>query len=173
MTDAPHVLDLTERQFTVLEGVAHRKTIKKIANEMGLSPSTVNEHLSAAKRRAGAHSTDELVALYFEDRATSKTDSGSTRTIDTGADFRVGEARETSQSPLQGDADWLTMADSGALRSSFFAGSNEPNIVPEELDGSDAVLLRLVHIAKLTGFILAATVLALVALQSVTSLMGT
>lgn len=173
MTDAHHVLNLTERQFVVLEGVAHRKTIKKIANELGLSPSTVNEHLAAAKRRSGATSTDELVAMFFEGRASSETENRAARTICTGGDFRVEAAFDSSQSAPQDDAGLMLLADSRALDRSLFAGITEPRIVPEELDGPAAALPRLVHIAKLTGLILAAAVLALVALQSATGLLGT
>ena len=158
---------LTERQRCVVEGVAHRKTIKKIASELGLSPSTVNEHLSAAKKNANVRSTDELVALFFLDN-----NPATARTIDRGVNFRVRHSDPIGQQAQQDNSGFMLLADSAPMDRTLFVRPTEPSVVPEELDGHAAVLPRLMQIAKLTGLILAAAVLALVALQSVTGLMG-
>lgn len=157
---------LTLRQRTVVQGVAFRKPIKKIANELGLSPSTVNEHLSAAKRRVGATSTDELVAFYF-----NKLHDPATPLSCTGPKKRVENATSPRSRSGQDDHGLLLMSDAGSfLGEPSWPLNDQPKIVPEELDGRNAILFRLVHIAKLTGLILAAFILAVLALQSAGSL---
>jgi DNA-binding CsgD family transcriptional regulator len=54
---------LTRRESEVLKFVAGGLAAKQIARRLGVSPSTVNEHLRATYRKAGTRGRDELLAL--------------------------------------------------------------------------------------------------------------
>lgn len=54
---------LTPREKEVLKIIGHGKTTKQVAEQLGLSVSTVGNHRKHICRKLGLHSTAELVAL--------------------------------------------------------------------------------------------------------------
>jgi DNA-binding NarL/FixJ family response regulator len=52
---------LTEREFEVLQLLAQGRSIKDIAESMGLNPKTVANHQSAIKAKLGAESAIDLL----------------------------------------------------------------------------------------------------------------
>jgi DNA-binding CsgD family transcriptional regulator len=62
-----HPLDqLTTREWEVVDGIRSGKTFKTIARELGLSPSTVANHLYRIYRKLGLNNRNELLALAAE-----------------------------------------------------------------------------------------------------------
>jgi hypothetical protein len=73
----------------------------------------------------------------------------------------------------RGPADALALSDSLTFSlEAPWAARREPRVVPEELDGPDGSVPRLVAIAKMIAFILAAVVLSVLALESVDGLLA-
>ena len=54
---------LTPREKEVLKIIGHGKTTKQVADQLGLSVSTVGNHRKHICRKLGLHSTAELVAF--------------------------------------------------------------------------------------------------------------
>ena len=163
-----HELPLTERQQAILRALVRRTPIKQIAFDQGIAPSTVNDHIKAMKRKMGVHSTAELVSEFM---ATAEWPAAPP--IGGATNCRLppeGAVRNVSdRSPPE------ALALSDALTFSLeapWAGRREPRVVPEELDGPDGVVPRLVAIAKIIAFILAAVVLSILALESVDGLIA-
>jgi two-component system, NarL family, invasion response regulator UvrY len=53
--------ELTEREFEVLQLLAQGRSIKDIAESMGLNPKTVANHQSAIKSKLGADTAIDLL----------------------------------------------------------------------------------------------------------------
>jgi len=69
------IAGLTPRQREVIERIDRRMPIKLIANELGISPSRVNQHIRALKDRFGAESLAELVEAYRAHRPAQGSDA--------------------------------------------------------------------------------------------------
>ena len=54
---------LTPREKEVLKIIGHGKTTKQVADQLGLSVSTVGNHRKHICRKLGLHSTAELAAF--------------------------------------------------------------------------------------------------------------
>jgi len=59
----PLLSQLTPREKEVLKIIGEGKTTKQVAEELGLSVSTVGNHRKHICRKLGLHSTAELVAF--------------------------------------------------------------------------------------------------------------
>lgn len=55
--------ELTERQRSVVQGLADGKTVKEIAIALGLSHHTINLHVVNAKKKANVNKETALVAV--------------------------------------------------------------------------------------------------------------
>jgi DNA-binding CsgD family transcriptional regulator len=60
----PPLDQLTLRQRECLRGVAHYRTYKEIARDLGISESMVEKHLRIARGKLGLDSTAEAARLY-------------------------------------------------------------------------------------------------------------
>lgn len=77
----PAIASLTDREFQVLELVAHGTQNKLIANALGLSPHTVKIHIHNVIRKLGIHNRTQAAALFHRYTASD------------GAGHRAGAAR--------------------------------------------------------------------------------
>lgn len=57
---------LTQRQLDCLRYLVRGMTMKQIANEMSLSPRTIEHYLEAIKRKFNCHSRADIIAKAFE-----------------------------------------------------------------------------------------------------------
>jgi len=55
--------DLTPRERDCLSSAARGMTYQEIAGALDVSPRTVEQHLASARRKLGAHSTAQAVAI--------------------------------------------------------------------------------------------------------------
>ena len=147
---------LTQRQAEIVRLVALRTPVKVIAQELGIAPSTVNDHIVAAKRKLHVDSTRQLAEVFLASAVASQTDTPQ----DGGAlKNRVVESSiATETSPRDKPA--FSFHDSMASRTFDDWYIREPTVVPEALDGDTATLARLVAIAKIIALIFASVVLA-------------
>ena len=64
--DTDNVLDtLTDKQQDVLDLLVLHKTSKQIARELGISPHTVDQRVTAARKKFGVETRSELAAAYM------------------------------------------------------------------------------------------------------------
>jgi FixJ family two-component response regulator len=63
--DRPEAATLTGREREVLEGLLNNRRVPMIARTMGISPSTVRNHLKAIFSKVGVHSQAELIDLFM------------------------------------------------------------------------------------------------------------
>lgn len=62
----PHPPELTERQRKILEAASKGLSSEQIAKRLGISPYAVNQHLDAVRRKLGASSRTEAVAIAIK-----------------------------------------------------------------------------------------------------------
>ena len=62
----PHPPELTERQRKILEAASKGLSSEQIAKRLGISPCAVNQHLDAVRRKLGASSRTEAVAIAIK-----------------------------------------------------------------------------------------------------------
>lgn len=161
-------LELTERQEAILSALVCRTPIKQIAFDHAIAPSTVNDHIRALKRKADVSSTAELVSRFLAapDQLETPPDGGA-------RNWRVSGAGRVGEDVGEGHAEALALSDSMAFSiEAPWAGGREPSVVPEELDGPDATVPRLIAIAKMIVLILAVVVLSILALETVDGLVA-
>jgi DNA-binding CsgD family transcriptional regulator len=72
----PPLDQLTGRQRECLRGVAHYRTYKEIARDLGISESMVEKHLRTARDKLGVESTAEAARLYAISEGVDKPQSG-------------------------------------------------------------------------------------------------
>jgi len=59
-TDLPHE-KLSDREYQIMYMIATGKTIRQIADELSLSPKTINTYVSRLKKKLGVNSTGQLI----------------------------------------------------------------------------------------------------------------
>lgn len=148
----------TERQRTIAWALVRRTPIKRIAADLGISPSTVNDHIKSMKRKVGVESTSDLVAAILENHAlpNRSNEGGIKNRVPSASDLELDDGRGEQPDPLSP----LSQTPVGTVP------DDEPSIVPEEFDGPNGSLSRLVAITKIVALIFAAAVLAIVAMES-------
>lgn len=158
-------IELTDKQAAVALGLLRRTPYKMIAGELGIAESTVNDHIRALRRKFDVSSTQKLVErlLTTELVAMSTPQNGGQQKTWVETPIFFGEHSQQNDEFLLADV-------SCAISSTDFDWPSEPSVVPEELDGPDAVLPRLLAVAKTIVWILAALVLTIAALNGVNSL---
>lgn len=62
----PHPPELTERQQKILEATSNGLSSEQIASHLGISTYAVNQHLDAIRRKLGAQSRTEAVAIALK-----------------------------------------------------------------------------------------------------------
>lgn len=62
----PHPPELTERQQRILEATSNGLSSEQIATKLGISAYAVNQHLDAIRRKLGASSRTEAVAIAIK-----------------------------------------------------------------------------------------------------------
>jgi DNA-binding CsgD family transcriptional regulator len=165
--DTNILADLTDRQWEIVKQVVLRTPIKEIAHKLGLAPSTVNDHLAAAKRKLGVATTRELATLVIEGQCVGELDDIAPPQIAGGTKNRIGETSDSVDWECK-DEPVFSFHESAALGVNADWYVRGAGAVPEALDGDDATLARLFAIAKMLALLLASIILAgasLVAIQ--------
>jgi DNA-binding CsgD family transcriptional regulator len=162
------VHSLGSRRDEVLELVARRRSLKQIANELGIGESTVNYHIRALKAQYGVYSLAQLADVYASRQ-------GSTVPID----CRNSSSRE-SPVPFGGDSTAIERLDGHEPTVTFqdalsyrvdapWVATVEPVIVPGVLEGTNAKLLRGAAIVAIALGMLALVLLGLGVAQGITA----
>lgn len=153
---------LTERQDAIARALILRTPIKQIAVDLDIAPSTVNDHIRALKRKLGARTMPDLIAnLLGQPPLLAPSNWGETKN-------RLPESWPGGNSSAQDHESSLELSDSFGLSiGGPWKPWSEPQVVPEELDGPESLVPRLLAIGKLILQILAALILAVLAQQVV------
>ncbi len=156
-------LGLTTKQREVLDLLLDNRTSKEIARVLGISESAVNQRIEPLRQKAGGLSRAQLARAY---RATLQTEPYKRFT---GQNFHLSQpgvpASETGEEPTTSPSQAAFPA---ASEHAGTAGDRpEPRVVPEVLDGADAVRNRLLYSLKVAGLILAVLVLGMAVARSV------
>lgn len=159
--------ELTARQRSIVQSLVRRTPIKQIAYELEIAPSTVNDHIRQAKKKLGVNTTSELVTLVLRDEDNAFDGpliGGQTKK-------RIVQAGSGIQTTGKDEPEHLVLSDTVTFPNTapWMIGL-EPRVLPEELDGPNAILPRLLAIGKTVALILAAVILSVTALQSVQGL---
>ena len=153
----------TRRQREVLELIDRRMPIKRIAFELDISESRVNQHIRALKDAYEVEGLDALVAAYRTENP------GDTPYRNTASSFR--EVSDTGRMPQEGDRvapGEFVLADVAPLAIEVpWNAKREPRVVPGVLDGDHAVLYRLAVIVGLALAFIVLVVLVVTAALSV------
>jgi hypothetical protein len=132
---------ITERQRQVLERLDRRLPIKMIANDLGVSQSRINQHISALKARSGANDLSELVAQYREGKF------GPLSPLlrkDACTKSQLSEPVEDTPSVSRAANSELALADVEAFTlEAPWGRTRELKVVPGVLDGDRVVVRRL------------------------------
>ena len=159
--------ELTNRQRSIVQSLVRRTPIKQIAHELGIAPSTVNDHIRQAKRKLEVGTTSELVALFLRDEESvldSPPIGGQTKKRIVRPEFGIHEMGKD-------DSEYLVLSDAVSFANAApWTIGLEPRVLPEELDGPNAILPRLLAIGKTVALILAAVILSVAALESIQGL---
>ena len=162
---------LTDRQMEVLALIDRRLPIKRIAHELGISESRVNQHIRALKDAFGVQGLDALVEAYRvqvpeKDRNEAYRFSASS----------FSEVPPQRHSPQEGDRvapGEFVLADVAPLAiEAPWEAKHEPRVIPGVLDGDHAVLYRLAVIIGLALAFIVLVVLVVTAALSVAEVSG-
>lgn len=157
--------ELTERQEAIAQGLIRRTPYKVIASDLGIAESTVTDHIKALRRKFEVQTTHDLVGLLidaeFADWHTPQFGGEGKKRVEDPAVF--GDLPEPNGDYVLADA-----ATSFYKNAGFWP--DEPIVVPEELDGPNAIVPRLQAIGKTLVLILAAVVLTVAAINGINSL---
>ena len=162
---------LTDKQLAVMERIDRRVPIKLIADDLSVSESRINQHIRKLKDRYGAASLNDLVASY---RAEHFGENGGNEPFQTYRKpaSRKNQLPETAINSDDGDrvaSDELVFADALAFPiEAPWQQANEPQIVPGMLDGDNAVTYRLALMIAIAFGLVAAVILVVTALVSMT-----
>ncbi|WP_428028004.1 response regulator transcription factor [Altererythrobacter sp.] len=158
-------LELTERQRAVAKSLVRRTPYKVIAADLGIAESTVNDHIRALRRKFDANSTRELVETLLD------TDLAGTGYPQFGGETknRVERFGVFGEFPARND-EYLLADSASVFTDAASIWPSEPLVVPEELDGPDAIWPRLQAIVKTISLILIVVVLTVAALNGINSL---
>lgn len=158
--DSDDILDtLTDKQHDVLGLLVLHKTSKQIARDLGISPHTVDQRVTAARRKFGVETRSELAAAYMA--ATAERGGGALYQRPVYQSSQV----ETSPKPRDQSAGSDMVPDD----SNAHAGPGKtPNsaqpivrhrVVPESFEGRYGYFWRLTAIVGITlGLLVAALV---------------
>jgi len=133
---------LTEKQRETVELLGQGRTSKEIASMLGISESAAVQRIETLRAKCGGILRKDLARAwreYCEDRGTEQACKGLT-----GKSFQVPPATNWPDYAGQDDSgDLLQLADAMPFETQApWASSDEPEVVPEVLDGADAVLKR-------------------------------
>ena len=164
-TDLTEV-ELTDRQRSVTVGLLKRQTLKEIALDLGISPSTVDEHKRAAMRAFGASNTKELIEAFIRHGYAARILHPEKPT---GADLRV-PVPPIPDDPGAQDGPGIFRFDDAMSFHATAPWLKEKSAVPEALDGDNAVRNRLALIGAFAGGILLLLIVGIAAFQALSGI---
>jgi DNA-binding CsgD family transcriptional regulator len=161
-------LSARSRRDEVLELVAKRRSLKQIANELGIGESTVNYHIRSLKELHGVYTLAQLADVHAS-RLVAAPEQ----------DCRISSSRESAVSigvrSLEGMAPdesepLITFHDALNYRvDAPWIASTEPKVVPGVLDGTNAGLIRGATMVAIAVGFLALVLLGLGVAQGITA----
>jgi DNA-binding CsgD family transcriptional regulator len=172
---------LTDRQRAVMERIDRRVPIKVIAQELGVSETRINQHIRALKDFYDAGNLGDLVENYRATLTPEAAEASAGNDLGSHADtvllkpFSEAAYRYSQLSPAADPADFGQRDDPGQLvlsdampliEQAPWLRQGEPRVVPGVLDGEHAVLVRLGAIVGIASGILAAVILAVTAVKT-------
>lgn len=157
--------NLTRKQRETIELLGEGWTSKEMAYALGISESAVIQRIETLRAKTGGMLRKDLARAWrdhtAQDRLSQDTYKGLTGNI-----FQVPERTDWPEDDAQDHFDnELEMADAVAFEAMApWATSDEPEVVPEVLDGRDAVLKRsLLAVGMAIGMLVVLLVLLSVA----------
>ncbi len=168
-------LNLTDRQRQVADLLSRHYGMKEIARELNIAISTVSDHVTALKRIFGATSHAEIVAGYLQHFAGIAPDDGPEKRAQ--HFFRIPESPQFTPEPVADDPGQLGFGDGADFPVNDWPLLTQPSpseqrIVPRWLDGKHAVATRLAVILAGIFVLLAAIVLSVSAMNSVSEIVS-
>lgn len=159
---------LTQRQLAVLEGIAHRKTIKVIAHQLGVSESAINQQIRVLKSLFDAADLSELSHVY------SLYSNGKTSRACRKTAYRKKQLPQASvpKPDLQTDDAGMVLTFNDALvyhQPAPWDESGTDRIVPEVLNGAYGKWVRSGLIVLIAFGIFASVIVGLGAAKGVSS----
>ena len=162
---------LTDRQMEVLTLIDRRMPIKRIAYELGISESRVNQHIRALKDAFGVQGLDALVDEYRAQDAENKGTAG--YRIPASSNFGVPQSHTSPQTGDRVAPGEFVLADVAPLAiEAPWEAKHEPRVIPGVLDGDHAVLYRLAVIIGLALAFIVLVILVVTAALSVAEASG-
>lgn len=153
--------ELTDKQREVLDLLVLHKTSKQIARDLDISPHTVDQRITAARRKFGVETRGELAAAYMAAQA---------RSADTAIYERSVYQSSQVESPVAAGDEGIG-SNAVSAEDKVHAGSGEPpestgspvyhRVVPESFEGRYGYFWRLTAIVGFTLGLLIATLLGL------------
>ena len=169
---------LTDRQREVLERIDRRVPIKVIAGDLGVSEARINQHIRALKDKFECESMNELVERY---RANSFEKTEASQPKNPPEDpysnplYRNSQLSDEPIFPDQGsrvDPGKIAFADAHhVLIDAPWTKSREPVVVPQILDGDNAVLRRFAAMVGIAFGIVAVVILVVAAAVTVSEVL--
>lgn len=160
----------TPRQRAVLDLLAHSRTSKEIAHQLGISEAAVNRRIEVLRSRLGGVTRHELARQYREwaaqnagfsaDRACEENEM---QILPLAASASSGDAsrRDSSMASGEGLRDQLAISIEAP-----WSQPAEPQVVPGVLDGDNALLTRGAAIGIILFAILASLVVGIAAARA-------
>lgn len=152
---------LTDRQLAVLERIDRRSSYKEIAHELDISESRVSQYATILKNKFNVNSLGELTEAY---RACLK-DFGAPCNLDPSQNTNLPTEADVCQQAIRADQPRYEFSDSF---DSEWANQFEQQVVPGAFDGKDGTLLRIGLVAIVAMSFLAAIVLGLTVMHTLT-----
>lgn len=152
---------LTDKQREVLDLLVQHKTSKQIARALDISPHTVDQRITAARRKFGVESRNELAATYMA--AVSADGSPATYESPVYQSSQVASAANPDENDA-GTNEVSTDETVPAASGKPPKGTGSPvyyRVVPESFEGRYGLFWRLTAIVGFTLGLLIATLLGL------------
>jgi DNA-binding CsgD family transcriptional regulator len=154
--------ELSEREAKVLELIGtSRMPQKQIAQELGVSPARIAQHVRDLKQHFSVNTLDELASIWQSRHPGDYNNSLYKNNQVPPADF-------APQEEPRNDPGAVALSDAGTL---FirppWPESADPLVVPEELDCPDGTTKRFVAMLKIVALVLVAVVLGVAVIRSI------
>lgn len=157
---------LTEKQAETLDMIGDGLTHKEIAASLDISASAATQRVETLRAKFGGVTKAQLARLHRrrEEIATCKTVTGKTSHL---SDHPI----EPSFEPRHRDGSAMSLSDSAPVfrLDTPWSEIDEPEVVPEVLDGEHASTFRWVAVVAIAAGLLAVAILLLTAAQAIGS----
>lgn len=144
------IAGLTDKQRDVLDLLVLHKTSKQIARELNISPHTVDQRITTARKKFGVGNRNELAAAYTQARGASD-----------GSAIYESPVYQSSQVDLPSDPGNKVSGTDGVTAEGTSPQIIHYRVVPESFEGRLGYFWRLTAIVGITLGLLIATLVGL------------